>query len=142
MDIRVAAYGVIIDSERMLLAHWSQDPWSAWTLPGGGINEGESPADAAVREIFEETGYGAELEALIGVDSHVIPAHRRSEPEAGPLHAIRMVYRARVVSGELTHEVDGSTDAAAWFPLGDIEELERVELIDAALTMNEAWLLR
>ncbi|AND15181.1 NUDIX hydrolase [Rathayibacter tritici] len=142
MDIRVAAYGVIIDGERMLLAHWSQGPWSAWTLPGGGIEEGESPADAAIREIFEETGYRAELEALIGVDSHVIPAHRRGEPDAGPLHAIRIVYRARVVAGELTHEVDGSTDAAAWFSLGEVEELERVELIDAALTMNETWLLR
>ncbi|PPF69740.1 DNA mismatch repair protein MutT [Rathayibacter tritici] len=142
MDIRVAAYGVIIDGERMLLAHWSQGPWSAWTLPGGGIEEGESPADAAIREIFEETGYRAELEALIGVDSHVIPAHRRGEPDAGPLHAIRIVYRARVVAGELTHEVDGSTDAAAWFSLGAVEELERVELIDAALTMNETWLLR
>lgn len=142
MDIRVAAYGVIIDGGRMLLAHWSQGPWSAWTLPGGGIDEGESPADAAVREIFEETGYRAELESLIGVDSHVIPAHRRGDPDAGPLHAIRIIYRARIVGGALTYEVDGSTDAAAWYPLGDVEELERLELVDVALTMNEAWLLR
>ena len=142
MDIRVAAYGVIIDGDRMLLAHWSQGPWQAWTLPGGGIDEGESPADAAVREIFEETGYHSELEALIGVDSHVIPAHRRSDPDAGPLHAIRIVYRARITGGELTHEVDGSTDAASWFPLGEVEGLERVELVDVALGMNEAWLVR
>ncbi|MBF4461084.1 MULTISPECIES: NUDIX hydrolase [unclassified Rathayibacter] len=142
MDIRVAAYGVIIDGDRVLLAHWSQGPWAAWTLPGGGIDRGEAPADAAIREIFEETGYDAELDALIGVDSHVIPAHRRSDPDAGPLHAIRVVYRAHVVGGQLTHELDGSTDAAAWFPLAEVEELERVELVDAALTMNEAWLLR
>lgn len=142
MDTRVAAYGVIIDGERMLLAHWSQGPWSAWTLPGGGIDGGESPADAAIREIFEETGYHAELGPLIGVDSHVIPAHRRSDPESGPLHAIRIIYRARIIGGELTHEVDGSTDAAAWFTLSEIDTLERVELIEAALTMNEAWLLR
>ncbi|GAB3615589.1 hypothetical protein GCM10027416_01460 [Okibacterium endophyticum] len=134
MDIRVAAYGVVIADDQILLAHWNQGGRSGWTLPGGGIDPGEDPADAAVREIFEETGFTAELDGLLGVDSYVVPAeHRMSGPENGPLHAIRIVYRARVTGGDLTYEQNGSTDWAAWHPLAEIPALDRVSLVDIAL---------
>ena len=45
MDIRIAAYGVILDEDRILLAHWREHGHSGWTLPGGGIDPGEDPAD-------------------------------------------------------------------------------------------------
>ncbi|MGN7800043.1 NUDIX hydrolase [Leifsonia sp. 22587] len=132
MDIRVAAYGVITQGDRILLAHWNESGRSGWTLPGGGIDPGEDPADAVVREIAEETGYVAEVGALLGIDSKVIPAEHRFIPEAGPLHALRIVYRATVVGGELTNELDGTTDEAAWFPLAGIPK-RHVELVDIAL---------
>lgn len=132
MDIRVAAYGVITDGDRILLAHWNESGRSGWTLPGGGIDPGEDPADAVVREIAEETGYAAEAGALLGIDSKVIPPEHRFIPEAGPLHALRIIYRASVVGGTLTNELDGTTDEAAWFPLARIPK-RRVELVDIAL---------
>ncbi|MFF1876568.1 NUDIX hydrolase [Leifsonia sp. NPDC058230] len=134
MDIRVAAYGVIIDDDRILLAHWRENGRSGWTLPGGGIDPGEDPVDAVVREIAEETGYNAEAGELLGIDSHIVPAEQRFIPDAGPLHALRIVYRANVVSGSLTNEVDGSTDEAAWFKLDSIPS-RRVELVNVALRM-------
>ncbi|MFZ4894321.1 NUDIX hydrolase [Plantibacter sp. Mn2098] len=130
MDIRVAAYAVIIDERGMLLSHWNEGGYSGWTLPGGGIDPGEDPADAAVREVFEETGFRAELGELLGVDSHVVPTERRIGKQEHPLHALRIVYRARVTGGALTYELDGSTDYAAWFPLEEIDALERVSLVD------------
>ena len=41
MDIRVAAYAVIVDDRGMLLSHWNEGGYSGWTLPGGGIDPGE-----------------------------------------------------------------------------------------------------
>jgi 8-oxo-dGTP pyrophosphatase MutT (NUDIX family) len=134
MDIRVAAYGVIVDEERILLAHWNEGGRSGWTLPGGGIDPGEDPVDALVREIAEETGYRAVAGGLLGIDSKIVPAEHRFVPDAGPLHALRIVYRARVIDGTLTNEIDGSTDEAAWFALDRIPN-RRVELVDIALGM-------
>ena len=136
MDIRVAAYGVLIEDDKILLAHWREAGHSGWTLPGGGIDPGEHPADAAVREIFEETGYTAELDGLLGVDSFVAQPENRINPHATrPLHGLRIVYRAHVTGGVLTDELEGSTDTAAWHPLRDVPSLKRVSLVDIALAM-------
>ncbi len=136
MDIRVAAYAVIIDNGSVLLSHWNQYGGSGWSMPGGGIDPGEDPADAAVREIFEETGYHAQLDGLLGVDSHVVPAAQRAIEHSNDLHAIRIVYRAHIIGGELTHELDGSSDEARWVPLDQVDRLKRVGLVDIALAMN------
>ncbi|WP_176714829.1 NUDIX hydrolase [Leifsonia xyli] len=134
MDIRIAAYGVIVDGDRVLLAHWNERGRSGWTLPGGGIEPGEDPVDAVVREIAEETGFEAEAGELLGLDSKVIPAEARFQLRAVPLHVLRIVYRAKVVGGTLTNEVGGSTDEAAWFPLDGIPS-HRVDLVDTVLSM-------
>lgn len=130
MLLRVAAYAVVIDDGRMLLAHWNEHGMQGWTLPGGGIEDGEDPADAAVREVREETGYDVVLDELLGIDS--IVATRKDGREQ---HGLRIVYRAHAVDGELTDEVDGSTDAAVWVPLDEVDALDRVELVDAARRM-------
>ncbi|GAB3794854.1 hypothetical protein GCM10028798_02520 [Humibacter antri] len=132
MDIRVAAYAVIANGSRVLLAHWNEHGRSGWTLPGGGLEPGEDPADAALREVREETGYDAELEELIGVHSHVIPEDQR-DTGRGALQALRIVYRAHVVAGSLTNEADGSTDEARWFRLDEIPALRKVSLVDVGL---------
>jgi 8-oxo-dGTP diphosphatase len=38
-----------------------------WVLPGGGINQGESPENAVIREVFEETGLHVEVVCNIGI---------------------------------------------------------------------------
>lgn len=135
MQIRIGAYAVIQDEDgRVLLAHWQAGEHSAWTMPGGGIDPGEHPAEAARREVREETGYDVVIGDVIGVDSFVISAEDRlSDADHEPLQAVRIVYRGRITGGELRNEVDGSTDEAAWFPLADVAGLTRVELVDLSL---------
>jgi len=137
MDIRIAAYGVIIRDGEILLSHWNEHGRSGWTLPGGGIEGAEHPAVAAKREILEETGYEASVDRLLGIDTMVVPAARRHSGTV-PLYAMRVIYRASVVGGALRNEVGGSSDEARWFPLPAVPTLKRVSLLDIALRLNEA----
>ncbi len=70
MSRRVAAYAVCVEGGRVLLARYVS-PWgdgSWWTLPGGGVEQGEDPYDAVIREVAEETGCDGVIERLLGVD--------------------------------------------------------------------------
>lgn len=136
MDLRVAAYAVVTDDDdRLLLARWIEGRRVAWTMPGGGLEAGESPEDAVRRELREETGYTVKVGELLGIHSRVIPASQRVHKADQPLHTLRIVYRATVTGGKLRYETDGSTDMAAWFTRSAVAELQRVKLVDISLRM-------
>ncbi|WP_435743267.1 NUDIX hydrolase [Nocardioides sp. SYSU DS0663] len=134
-DTRLASYAVIRDDHgRILLALWNQaSDGQRWTLPGGGVELDETVEEAAVREVREETGYDVELDRLLGVDTYVIPASRRHLDSDRPLKAVRVLFSATIVGGELTREVDGTTDEARWFTVDEAAALPRVSLVDIAL---------
>ena len=70
---RVAAYAVVVRDERILLTRLAEriSVQELWTLPGGGVDHGEDPRDAVVREIKEETG----LDAIVGEQARVYSSH-------------------------------------------------------------------
>ncbi|WOQ69681.1 NUDIX hydrolase [Microbacterium limosum] len=136
MDMRVAAYAVIVEDDRILLARWTEGLRPAWTLPGGGLDPGEDPAAAARREVREETGLDAVIGELLGIHSRVIPAAKRvTAGAAAPLHTLRIVYRASVRGGTLRNEVGGSTDRAEWVRLDELDRRQRVSLVGIGLKM-------
>jgi ADP-ribose pyrophosphatase YjhB (NUDIX family) len=120
---RVAAYGIARDGDLVLLSRLSRSPHQGrWTLPGGGLDFGERPADAVVREVHEETGLHVRVEELLDADAELwsfTKDDRRREA-----HAVRFVYRVTVLGGTLgVVEVDGSTDDARWWPMAELPEL-------------------
>ena len=70
---RLAAYAVVVRDDRILLTRLAErvTKHELWTLPGGGVDHGEDPRAAVVREIYEETG----LHAAIGETAHVFSMH-------------------------------------------------------------------
>lgn len=135
MDLRVAAYAVVERRGRILLTHWRRGHLHGWTLPGGGLESGEDPRDAVVREVLEETGLEARIGKLLGVDSRVMVREEVPEGSDPELHTIRIIYRASVKDGPLRHEVGGSSDEARWVPLGEVRGLRTLSLVQTGLRM-------
>lgn len=135
--VRVAAYTIARDADRILLVRVAPGYTAVgkWTLPGGGLNFGEHPADAALRELTEETGLTGTITGLELVDSWARPA----DPENGTAwHAIRIVYRVDITGGTLRDELDESTDMAAWHSLDEARKLPLTELATLILDQIEA----
>ena len=131
---RLGAYGICRDDGgRILLARLSvlEVDVGAWTLPGGGVDFGEHPDAAVVRELNEETGLDGEIEEVAGIFSHVYS--RSAFSGGGDLHFVGIVYRMRTVGGELRDEIDGTTDTAAWFGPADLAGIRLVELAQFAV---------
>jgi 8-oxo-dGTP diphosphatase len=125
---RIGGYALCVDEDRILLSRLSviEVDYGAWTLPGGGVDFGEHPDAAVIRELAEETGLRGEIEEVAGVFSHV---YRRSRAAEGhDLHFLGILYRVRIVGGELRDEVDGTTDAAAWISRAELGSIRLVEL--------------
>ncbi len=84
-----------------------------WTVPWGQIEPGESPTDAVVREIREESGIIAEVDGLIGMQE--LP-----EPWLG---MIGILFLCRHIEGDPIPDMR-ETDAARYF---DSDELARLQ---------------
>lgn len=135
MEMRVAAYAVVERRNKLLLTHWRRGHLHGWTLPGGGLEPGEDPRDAVIREILEETGLEARVGKLLGVDSRVMVREEVPEGKEPELHTIRIVYRATAKDGPLRHEVDGSSDEARWVPIREVRALRTLSLVQTGIRM-------
>jgi ADP-ribose pyrophosphatase YjhB (NUDIX family) len=142
-ELRVAAYGLCVRDDAVLLARYlGRNSYSGhggheWTLPGGGLEHGEDPRAAVVREVEEETGYEVEIERLLLADA-VRRTFPRGRWRVADHHAVRILYAVRVTGGALRHEVGGSTDLAAWMPIDRLDELApvRADTVDTGLALS------
>jgi mutator protein MutT len=67
--IKISAFGIILDEQqRVLLCH--RCDVDLWNLPGGGVEQGETPAQAVIREVKEEVGLKVAVRKLAGVYIH------------------------------------------------------------------------
>jgi 8-oxo-dGTP pyrophosphatase MutT (NUDIX family) len=113
----ITASGLVVDNKKVLLIF---HPYiKSWLQPGGHVDDGESPVDAAIREVYEETGLvcvlGSEDPEPIDIDVHEIPQNPMKGEDAH-LH-IDLLYCLRVSRQEKSAE----DIACAWIPFDQIE---------------------
>lgn len=117
---RIAAYAVVRSSRGVLGTECSDKTAvpGLWQLPGGGLNPGESPSEALIREVAEETGQVVRINRLIDLQSD----HWVGRAPNGVLedfHALRIIYTATCLEPTTPSviDIDGTTSQAAWIPL-------------------------
>lgn len=85
---------VLLRGERILLARHDRRGAHYWVLPGGEIEPEETPEEAAVREVQEETGLDIRLERLLFVDGP-------KQCDGVVVKSPRYTFLGRIVRGEV-----------------------------------------
>lgn len=96
-----------VDKTEVILVKRRDVP--VWVLPGGGIDEGETASEAAIREAFEETGLSIKVERAV---ANYFPINR--------LASETFTFEGSVVNGEL--ETGAETRDCRYFPINNLPE--------------------
>ncbi len=117
-DRPIAAVGaVVLDGDQVLLVRRGHEPLKgAWSLPGGGVELGETLEEAVCREVREETGL------VVAPVRRVAVLDRIDRDAAGRVlyHYVLIDYLCRVLGGSLRLASDAS--AVRWIALERLEE--------------------
>ena len=115
-----SAGGLVLDRSgevprAALIARHDKRGRLVWSLPKGHVEAGETPADAAVREVEEETGIIGRVLAPLGtIDFWFVADQRR-------VHKTVHHFLLEAVGGELS-DADIEVVAVAWYPLPEVAE--------------------
>jgi ADP-ribose pyrophosphatase YjhB (NUDIX family) len=101
IDVRAA----VISENKILLV---KERGNGWTLPGGWVDPGESPSEAAVRETKEESGYDVNAVRLIAIYDR----DRHGHPPC-PFHVYKLIFLCKLVGGSAKTSLE--TEAACFF---------------------------
>lgn len=111
---KVDVRGGIFEGDRVLLVRERSD--GKWTLPGGWVDINDSPSEAVVREIFEESGYRARAVKLAALFDKLRHPH-----PPGLHHIFKLFFLCERTGG--APAVSSETDAVEFFPVAALPEL-------------------
>ena len=122
---------VVFNTDRTQVLLQKREDFRIWGLPGGLVEPNEQPAQAAVREIHEETGYHAEIVCQFAVYTRPRMIHKSGMPNLSETWA----YIGRVVS-DVVDETDGESVAVEWF---DVDALPQRTVPFLAEVVQDAY---
>lgn len=121
--LKVGCAAVIFDPNRQKVLLTRRTDNGRWCLPGGGMDAGESAAEACAREVWEETGLIVAIDKLIGV--YTSP-HRITEYiDGNRFQFVSFCFEASVIGGELG--LSDETTEVGYFSPGEIETIDLME---------------
>lgn len=115
--------------ERFLLIQRRKPPYAGkWALVGGKVEFGETLAQAAMREVQEETGLESEFIAVRGVvNERIVPDTDAGEVHAG--HFLLFACAMNAPAGVAREQAEGKV---AWFTLDELEQMQEEGTIVAS----------
>ena len=117
--IRVGCSAAIFDEKREKVLLTRRTDNGRWCLPGGGMESGESAAEACEREAWEETGLKVRVTRLIGVYSN--PDQLVIYPDGNKAFFVVMSFEAEIIAGELG--LSNETTAFGYYSLKEMESM-------------------
>jgi mutator protein MutT len=122
-NMRLAVVAILRNTENKVLLIERNEPTSPhmhgkWHFPGGGIEFGEDPADAVLREVSEEVG---DLSVQILSRRPIIAS---SVHEATQIHSIVLGYPVLYLGGTIDISKDESTADAKWYSISEVAKLD------------------
>lgn len=108
-----AASAVVVDQDGRVLLHRRTDN-ELWSIPGGGMEIGESIAETIVREVEEETGLKVEPEHLVGIYTN--PRHVTEYDDGEVRQQFSICFACRIVGGQLIDRADESLEVGFFSP--------------------------
>lgn len=121
---RLAVRAILIEDDRILLAHFvdAGGPW--YVIPGGGVQHGETLEEAFHRELYEEIGARAEFGAVAFIREIIADRLETTNLPAG-FHQLEIFVYGKLLPGQTLRMVmpDTSQIGLEWVPLAQLHTL-------------------
>lgn len=131
---RIGVSACVWRDGKVLLVERGKEPWKGkWSLPGGGLEFGETVREAAQRELAEETGVKADLVKLVDIDDAIL----RDSGGRPILHYSIVCFTGYWLTGE--PQANDDVTKVRW---AEREELDRLDMTPGtAAYIRQAWQL-
>lgn len=123
--VKVDVRGFVLnENDEILMAKESTD--AKWTIPGGWADIGDTPSEAVLKEIKEETGLEAKIVRLLAIYDKRCHPH---PPQ--PFYVYKLIFLCKTTSGVMKHGFD--MQGVDYFPLNDLPPLSEDRILASQL---------